>query len=191
MTKGKNKPGKDSLSASPTHLLHRALQLALDFHAEAAGESAITQRQFTVLAAASGSEGLTQNDLVRATGIDRSTLADLVGRLLAKGLLSRERSSTDGRANTVRLSAAGRQALDVAGNAAAAGDKRLLDLLSPKKRESLMKSLGVLAAAADAPTPISPAKTSGPGKGRKSPAKKKHGKGAKKGAPSAGEEAAA
>ena len=66
----KTKAVRDSLAASPTHLLHRTLQLALDFHTEAAGPSAITQRQYTVLAAASGVGGLTQNDLVRATGID-------------------------------------------------------------------------------------------------------------------------
>jgi len=186
MTKAKSKAAKDVLSASPTHLLHRALQLALDFHAEAAGSSAITQRQFTVLSAASGHEGLTQNDLVRATGIDRSTLADLVARLLTKGLLLRERSATDGRANTVRLSAAGREALDLASGAAAAGDRRLLSLLSPKKRETFMKILGSLAATADDPPTVSTAKAAAPkaaskaSKGGKAGAKKKHAKPGKK-----------
>jgi DNA-binding MarR family transcriptional regulator len=190
MTKAKSKPAKDNLSASPTHLLHRALQLALDFHAESAGASAITQRQFTVLSAASGYEGLTQNDLVRATGIDRSTLADLVARLLTKGLLLRERSATDGRANTVRLSAAGREALDLAAGAAAAGDKRLLSLLSPKKRETFMKILGSLAIAADSPpATTSPKAASKPGKAGKAGAKKKHAKpGKKRAAPSTSSE---
>ncbi len=120
MAKGKSKTSRDGLNASPTHLLHRALQLALDYHLDAAGPSALTQRQFTVLSAAAGAEGMTQNDLVRATGIDRSTLADLVARLLTKGLLLRERSATDGRANTVRLSDAGRDALAEGASAAAA-----------------------------------------------------------------------
>lgn len=191
MTKGKNKPAKDELSASPTHLLHRALQLALDFHADAAGESAITQRQYTVLSAASSAEGLTQNDLVRSTGIDRSTLADLVGRLLTKGLLLRERSATDGRANMVRLSPAGRQALDVASHAAAAGDKRLLSLLSAKKRESLMKSLSVLAGAADATETGGAGKPKPSAKPAKAAGKKKHGKGAKKRATAPTEDATA
>ncbi|MBV8593720.1 MAG: MarR family transcriptional regulator, partial [Caulobacteraceae bacterium] len=68
MAKGKGKSAREGVHASPTHLLQRALQLALDFHAEAAGPQSITQRQFTVLAAAGTGEGLTQNDLVRATG---------------------------------------------------------------------------------------------------------------------------
>ncbi len=151
MAKGKSRIVRDALSASPTHLLHRALQLALDFHTEAAGPAAVTQRQFTVLAAAGQAEGLTQNDLVRATGIDRSTLADLVARMLTKGLLERERSSTDARANTVRLSPTGRLALDAGSEASATADQRLLSLMPPKRRDGFVKSLASLAEAADAP----------------------------------------
>jgi DNA-binding MarR family transcriptional regulator len=153
MAKNKPRPTGDALAGSVTHLLHRALQMALDFHAEAAGPGAITQRQFTVLAAAAAHDGLTQNDLVRATGIDRSTLADLVARMLAKGLLVRERSATDARANSVRLSEAGRHALAAGAGPAGAADGRLLAFLSPKKREGFVKTLAALAHAADAPAP--------------------------------------
>src|SRR5471030_315701 len=149
MAKGKTKVAGDGLGASATHLLHRALQLALDFHAEAAGPATITQRKFTVLSAAGAADGRTQNELVRATGIDRSTLADLVARMLAKGLLERERSATDARANTVRLSPAGRAALDAGAGPASTADARLLGLLSPKKRETFLKTLAALAAHAD------------------------------------------
>ncbi len=146
----KQKGGDGGLSQSVTHLLHRVLQLALDFHAEASGPAGLTQRQFTVLAAAGAADGVSQSDLVRATGIDRSTLADLVARMISKGLLQRERSATDARANTVRLSAAGRAALSAGGRPAAKSDGRLLDLLPPKKRDSFVKTLATLAAAADA-----------------------------------------
>lgn len=151
MAKSKQKIIRDGLNGSVTHLLHRALQLALDYHTEAAGPASLTQRQFTVLAAAGAAEGLTQNDLVRATGIDRSTLADLVARMLAKGLLERERSATDARANTVRLSEAGRIALGEGAGAAGAADERLLAHLAPKKRDTFLKLLAGLAAAADEP----------------------------------------
>jgi DNA-binding MarR family transcriptional regulator len=147
----KQKSPDGGLSQSATHLLHRVLQLALDFHAEASGPSGLTQRQYTVLAAAGAADGVSQSDLVRATGIDRSTLADLVSRMIAKGLLERERSATDARANTVRLSDAGRRALADGGKPAAKSDARLLELLPSKKRESFLKTLATLAAAADAP----------------------------------------
>ena len=52
MAKTKSKASNDMLAASATHLLHRALQIALDYHAEAAGAEGLTQRQFAVLAAA-------------------------------------------------------------------------------------------------------------------------------------------
>ena len=145
----KQKSADGGLSHSVTHLLHRVLQLALDYHAEASGPVGLTQRQYTVLAAAGAGDGVSQSDLVRATGIDRSTLADLVARMIAKGLLERERSSTDARANTVRLSEAGRMALVEGGKPAAKSDARLLDILPPKKRESFLKTLTTLAAAAD------------------------------------------
>jgi MarR family transcriptional regulator, temperature-dependent positive regulator of motility len=146
----KQKSADGGLSQSVTHLLHRVLQLALDYHAEASGPMGLTQRQFTVLAAAGAGDGVSQSDLVRATGIDRSTLADLVARMIAKGLLERERSSTDARANTVRLSEAGRMALVEGGKPAQKSDARLLEILPPKKRESFLKTLTALAAAADA-----------------------------------------
>jgi DNA-binding MarR family transcriptional regulator len=151
MVKTKPKASADALGGSVTHLLHRALQLALDYHSEAAGPGAITQRQYTVLAAAAAHDGLTQNDLVRATGIDRSTLADLVARMLAKGLLVRERSATDARANSVRLSDAGRTALTAGATPASTADNRLLASLSAKKRDGFIKALATLTADASEP----------------------------------------
>ena len=144
MAKAKGRASTDILSGSATHLLHRALQIALDYHAEAAGTEGLTQRQFAVLAAAGASEGLTQSDLVRATGIDRSTLADLVARMIRKGLLERERSATDARANSVRLSDAGRVALAEGSGPAAEADAKFLSLLSPKKRDTFVKMLAGL-----------------------------------------------
>jgi len=184
----KPKSSDGGLSQSVTHLLHRVLQLALDFHAEASGPAGLTQRQYTVLAAAGAADGVSQSDLVRATGIDRSTLADLVARMIAKGLLERERSATDARANTVRVSEAGKLALAEGGKPAARSDERLLDLLPPKKRESFVKTLTTLAGAADATAAPAKAgepkaakvKTQKPAKTPKAAASKKKSKKAKK-----------
>jgi len=161
----KQKSPDGGLSQSVTHLLHRVLQLALDYHAEASGPAGLTQRQFTVLAAAGAADGVSQSDLVRATGIDRSTLADLVARMISKGLLERERSATDARANTVRVSEAGKLALAEGGKPAQRSDARLLGLLPPKKRESFVKTLTTLATAADATA--APAKTAAEPKAEK------------------------
>jgi DNA-binding MarR family transcriptional regulator len=145
MAKLKSEP-RGPLDLSPSHLLHRALQRALDLYAKAAGANAVTHRQFAVLSAAAGAEGLSQTDLVRATGIDRSTLADLVARMIGKGLLERERSSADGRANAVRLTDMGRAALDQAAPKAADADQALLKLLSSGKRNGFLNALRQIAA---------------------------------------------
>jgi len=138
-----------TLDRSPSHLLHKALQLALDFYAEEAGPGAPTQRQYAVLSAVAAREGLTQTDLVRATGIDRSTLADLVARMISKGLLERERSPSDARANAVRLSEDGRLALAEAQPRVVAADGRILGCLPKARREGFLASLAELSRAGD------------------------------------------
>jgi DNA-binding MarR family transcriptional regulator len=130
--------------------MHRALQLALDIYSEETGAAGLTQRQYAVLEAVSQKSGLTQTDLVRATGIDRSTLADLVARMTVKGLLDRERSAIDARAKTVNLSAAGQAALDAARPKVEAADKRILALLPKGKRDGFLALLAELAGEADA-----------------------------------------
>ena len=132
---------KNGLDESPSHLLHRVLQIALDIYNAEAGEGALSQRQYAVLKALEGSDGLSQTDLVRVTGIDRSTLADLVSRMLAKELVVRERSTTDARANLVQIAEAGKAALTDMAPRVLAADEKILSLLSPPKRDSFVKLL--------------------------------------------------
>lgn len=151
MVKSGNKSKRSGgLGGSPSHLIHRVLQLALDIYAEEAGPDGLTQRQFAVLEAVSQQSGLTQTDLVRATGIDRSTLADLVSRMTTKGLLDRVQSTIDARAKAVSLSAAGQAALDAARPKVEAADKRIMALLPKAKRDGFLGLLAELAGEADA-----------------------------------------
>jgi len=179
-TKSNDKPGKGlpALDRSPSHLLHRALQLALDIYADELGAGAITQRQYAVLAAVEAQEGLTQTDLVRITGIDRSTLADMAARMIAKGLLERQRSTSDARANAVSLTEPGRAALEAARPLMARADARLLKLLASAKRDALVGNLrdliraGEIAAAPPVEKAAKPPKADRPKKADK-PKKKK------------------
>ena len=98
------------------HLIHRAGQKAdLTF---SDNQPTVTARQYVILVALHGTKGLSQTDLTRLTGIDRSTLSSLVIRLQQRGLLRRRRSSADARAYQIRLTEAGEAA--VAANRAAA-----------------------------------------------------------------------
>ena len=141
---GSKAAGLPALDQSPSHLLHRALQLAQDIYADGLATDGPTQRQFALLVAVSANEGVTQTDLVRLTGIDRSTLADMAARMISKGLLQRQRSATDGRANAVHLTDAGRAMLADAQPRMAKTDARLLKQLSSSKRETLIDLLQTL-----------------------------------------------
>jgi hypothetical protein len=74
----------DQLQRSPVHLLHRAVQCAEDlFHGEMHRDN-LTPRQVGVLIVVAEQEGLSQTGLVERTGIDRSTMADMVNRMQRK-----------------------------------------------------------------------------------------------------------
>lgn len=139
------------LASSPCHLIHRAQQFAADRFAEEMAGASITQRQFAVLIAVAANEGLTQTDLVRATGIDRSTLAELVARMADRGVLIRERAKTDARANTVRLTAQGRALLDDAAPRVERADEAVLEALPKTKRAAFLETLQRIARALDDP----------------------------------------
>lgn len=146
-----SKAGVGALERSPSQLLHRAQQLALDVYAQEFGPGSVTQRQYALLAAVADNEGANQSDLVRVTGIDRSTLADMAARMIAKGLLARERSTADARANAVRLTPSGRRVLEDAGPKMARADQRLLKMLGEAgKRTALVSLLRELIRAGDA-----------------------------------------
>ncbi|MEM1200655.1 MAG: MarR family transcriptional regulator, partial [Pseudomonadota bacterium] len=112
--------------------------------AEEVGPKRLTHRQFTVLLAVDQNEGASQTDLVRITGIDRSTLADLIGRMTANGLLQRRRTKSDARTNTVKLSAAGRRALSAAQPGAHTADRRLLRAMDSNRRRVFIDALAEL-----------------------------------------------
>ena len=129
---------------SAMHLLHRAGQFANDIFALEAGHCDLTPRQFTVLLTAAKDEGLTQTELVDRTGIDRSTLADIVSRLQSRGLIRRRKAKRDGRAYEIKLTEAGWRSLRQTEPCAAAADARLLSRLPPAKRQEFLEFLSLI-----------------------------------------------
>ena len=135
-----SKRGKQ-LDRSAMHLLHRAGQCATDLFLAAARDSGLTPRQYAMLTTIAEEEGLAQTELVARTGIDRSTLADIVARLIARGLIQRRRAKHDPRAYAVKLTVQGAKALRDAEPGASATDSRLLATLPPAKRQEFLESL--------------------------------------------------
>jgi len=130
----------DRLDRSPIHLLHRASQRASDvFQGEIEGD--LTPRQFAILLTVAHNEGLSQTHLVEQTGIDRSTLADVIRRMLKKGLLQRRRTREDARAYAIRLTDEGRRVLKATEPHARRADEKILSALSSAERARFVKGL--------------------------------------------------
>lgn len=131
----------DRLQGSALHLLHRAGQCAGDiFHSEMASGD-LTPRQFAVLVAVSQNEGLSQTSLVRMTGIDRSTLADIVRRMLRKNLLQRRRTKDDARAYSVKLTDEGWATLREYEPKVDRVDETVLSVLPEESRKRFLEEL--------------------------------------------------
>lgn len=131
----------DRLDRSPIHLLHRAGQCAGDIFLNEMSEGGLTPRQFAVLLTVSQNEGLSQTNLVDRTGIDRSTLADIIRRMIKKGLLQRRRTKEDARAYAVRLTEEGNRVLRAADPVARKVDDRVLAALTAAERERFLLDL--------------------------------------------------
>jgi DNA-binding MarR family transcriptional regulator len=129
------------LERSPIHLLHRASQCASDAFQGEVGEGDLTPRQYAVLVAVSQNEGLSQTQLVDKTGVDRSTLADIVRRMLKKGLLQRRRTKDDARAYAVKLTEEGWRILKAADPLAKRVDDKILAALPSQQRERFLQDL--------------------------------------------------
>jgi len=150
-SKGQRKAnGNFELAETPSHLMRRCHQYYGDLYALESGARDLTKQQFTVLAALEHHDGVSQTALVETTGIDRSTLAEMVRRMLDRGLLSRERTEEDARANAVAITMAGRKALRSARIAAERAERALLEALPAVERQRFMKYLATIASAADA-----------------------------------------
>ena len=137
----KTKSKKSALDRSIIHLLHRAGQCAGDIFANEISASDLTPRQYAVLLIISKNDGISQTGLVNETGIDRSTLADIMRRMQKKGLVKRTRTKSDARTYAVGLTAKGKKKLERSAPAAKKADTRVLATLPVKDRNQLIDAL--------------------------------------------------
>lgn len=142
------------VSSSTTHLLHRAGQLAEDLFTRSIGDIGITARQFVVLSVVDSLDDPSQTSLCEISGIDRSTLADIVRRLVSRGLLSRRRTRQDARMYAVRITPEGKEVLQKAAPIANKVDAALLSPLTPEQQEQFEAFLQKIVSRSSAPQPV-------------------------------------
>lgn len=120
------------------HEIYRAHQEIEAARAEVLDQiGGMTPRQHQVLTYFVSNEGVSQTAAVGATGIDRSTLADIVRRLVDRGYLSRKRTGHDARMYSVHATDKARKAVAAVERDLSNADARALSALSDGERAKL------------------------------------------------------
>jgi DNA-binding MarR family transcriptional regulator len=132
------------------HLLHRVRQCAGElFQSEMAGIN-LTARQYVVLVAAAHQDGSSQQDIIDSTGIDRSTVSQVVQTMIRKGLLKRRRTREDARAYAITLTQYGRDVLKASEPIVGRIDEALVAALPASRATAFVESLRTIVEALDA-----------------------------------------
>lgn len=117
------------------HQLHSAL-----FFEETRGLD-ITPVQYSLMTTLAACGELEQNRLALSIGLERTSVAEVLPRLLARGLLARRRSPADGRAKLIRLTARGRSLVRKMSRAVQRAHDRTIDKLDGPARELFLLQL--------------------------------------------------
>jgi DNA-binding MarR family transcriptional regulator len=145
--------GCATVNSSTLHLLHRVHQCASELFQEHMADIDVTTTQYTVLVAAAERDGLSQQDIISATGIDRSTVSQVVQLLTRKGLLKRRRTRHDARAYAITLTDAGRKVLNTSAPIIERVEEALIEALPAARAKTFLANLRTIVAALEPAKP--------------------------------------
>jgi MarR family transcriptional regulator, temperature-dependent positive regulator of motility len=128
------------LSANPGHLARR-LQQVIHQLWTASVSTETTPPQFVVLNSLRAAPDIDQRTLGERACLDRSTVADVVARLVQRGLIRRVRDPHDGRRNVLRLTTRGENTHTEVAERSRTMNEQLLAPLSGAEQESLVSLL--------------------------------------------------
>lgn len=135
------------LDQSPLHLFHRAVQVVTEIYQNEMASHDLTARQYAVLFALAHTDAMSQSKLVDATGIDRSTMADIVRRMLKKGIIQRKRDKEDARAYEVRITEEGVRLFKTVTPIINRVEDKLLSALKGRRVDEFLANLGMIVGA--------------------------------------------
>jgi len=124
----------------PGHLLRRAVQV-MNLLWDAEVSHTITSPQFAALNALYAEPNLDQRTLGERISLDRSTMAEVVSRLRARGLIGTERDPRDGRRKTITLTTRGLHTVKHLIPRTHAMTDRLVGPLDARQRDELLRLL--------------------------------------------------
>ncbi|MEV1295525.1 MarR family winged helix-turn-helix transcriptional regulator [Pseudonocardia sp. NPDC049635] len=134
------------------HLIRRAQQLHV-LHWQEAVTGSLTSTQFGVLLVLAQWPGVQQRAVAELISLDKTTTADVLRRLTARGLVVRESDPSDGRGRLARLTDAGRAAVLAAAPSVVDVQRRLIGTLPADDGEVLTALLRRIAYEGRPPDP--------------------------------------
>jgi DNA-binding MarR family transcriptional regulator len=130
-----------SLDSEITWLLHRAAQRMHVATGEQAEKHGLQLRDYIVLSALDKTPGLTQVELARALGLDKTTLMSQLDRLERSGLIVRHCDPQDRRRRIPAITTAGDAVRAQVARAGAEAERAATDGFSPGEVDLLRRML--------------------------------------------------
>lgn len=132
---------QSSLWSRPGFLIRRLHQIHISLFLEETARFDITPVQYSLMSALIEHPAMDQVSLAAQIGLDRTSVAEVLARLAARGLVKRTPSSADRRVKLVTLTPKGRAALDTMSDAALRAHSRTIAPLPGKERTEFLRML--------------------------------------------------
>jgi DNA-binding MarR family transcriptional regulator len=123
------------------YALRRAQAVVFSDLGEALSELKLRPVQYTVLVLIDQNPGTSQSSVSTALGIQKANFVAIIANLVARGLVRRQRSKSDGRTYSLGLTAAGKSILSQAAELQSAHEARLAAQLGATGRSRLLDLL--------------------------------------------------
>ena len=136
-----NPTDKLALGRRPGHLIWRAQQRAWRAFMEESAAFDITPVQAAVLLVVSNQPGIDQKSVASVIALDRATTGNVIGRLEARGLVSRKVEPTDRRARALHLTPAGKTLNRKLGTVTRRARRRLMEGLTAHEQAEFTRLL--------------------------------------------------
>ena len=147
MPKPKDRTPLVDLESLPGHYIRRLQQIAVAVFLQETEAHGVTPVQYAALQSVADAPGIDQRGLARAIGLDTSTIAGVVDRLEARGLMRRSASPEDRRVRLLSLTAEGLALLRATLPSVLRAQERILEPLPAGERDEFMRMLRVLVTA--------------------------------------------
>jgi MarR family transcriptional regulator, lower aerobic nicotinate degradation pathway regulator len=132
---------KSPLLGRPGFLIRRLHQLHCALFLEETRRFGITPVQYSLLTTLAACGEMDQNGLALEIGLERTSVAEVIPRLQARGFLDRRRSIDDGRVKLVKLTRKGSTLIRKMAPAVRRAHDRTVDQLDPKDRKQFLLQL--------------------------------------------------